>query len=321
MISDGNSKNRLDTLAWLLEGGLSCTAVVVIESRMYITANEFKKGTSNDKNHVKLIDSIMNHLKKLATDAVFDNMNRNRLVEEIFLARFQRQVKGGVYVDRKEVQDLILKISNGEDIDDNSEGSQFIQVQGKVIYNRLRKMENAIVKNKLPKELLAAIRYYNIDCIVRYANTSNDQHVHAEVQVVDMVIDMVSQGRLHNGMIYIGISKVCCYMCGCFLMAANVVLSYKGIVIEHNDCNFANFKKWVLPLNGYENNDDNESNELKMRLRSEFDRFVLLNRNRMVKKNFNMYPEPSLSTYSNNEEEGLKNYIKRIRNELEAIGK
>jgi len=60
-------ERRLDSLARLLSGKSECVAVLVIDQKLYIAANEFKSNTTERHETLRLIKEVTAYFKDCAT--------------------------------------------------------------------------------------------------------------------------------------------------------------------------------------------------------------------------------------------------------------
>lgn len=167
-----------------------------------------------------------------------------------------------------------------------------------IIFNRVRKIENAIInsgqhltqtrpasmfssmmslvtrninekENKITSGQLQAFRELTfnnafiksgIPLCSNILLLEKEQGVHAELQILSEILKLKEGKQLFQGDIYVGVSKRCCLECHRMLEATNTVLSTKGITIKFGGAHDASFSSgWVKPSIFAQNHDEDVS--------------------------------------------------------------
>ena len=265
------NEHRLDELAWLIEDGSMCTSISIINGRFYISANEFTKNTlTRDKNQqLDFICQVMEYLKGIAQSKLDTNIDKNR--EKIMRLICQSQIRlaafGRIKVPDQVLQDVVSsRVLLSETLPDtavvkkNKSASYLTMGFALDVYRRLRKIENSIDRAKngdfskiSEKHFKAFKNFSHIDknnSNILFSMPSGDK-IHAEMQILNEIVSMLDKNEPLNKsptVIYLGISKRCCYNCHIMLDAANEVLKKKGVTLKFEGSHDEDYSEnWVSP--------------------------------------------------------------------------
>lgn len=237
------AQRRLDSYSRLLAARSMCVSTSIIDGKIYISANEFFKGTQSADNNQNLnaITKIDSYFSALASGTTPNEKAREEAFLEVCsIARLSIQYKSsfsksiaeeiaGKVFKRSETSIAIHEIREKYKKDAIMAAMMYIQFED--LLNDFSKLEAEFNGDKSNKGLISAFSQPHI--ILKNAETLG---MHAEMQQLAVIVELVERS-LQNSQpietqeIYFGISKLCCLHCHAALKAAKEIFREKNIPV------------------------------------------------------------------------------------------
>ena len=271
-------ERRIDELAWLLECSSMCTAASIINSRFYISANEFFSGTEqrSHNQHLNNVCNIMEYFQQVAKGSITwrdAKSKRDDLMQTICRNQIRTASLGRIVIPNNVIREIVCtdvlareKLPNHfapnlkKYIKKNKGFAYQALGYGIDIYKKFLKIEQSIRKalkgdvTEFNAEQLTAFKNFSYSDTdestgnILFLEKDDNKDVHAEAQILNQIIYLIENEPKLTQEIYIGISKRCCRNCHCLLDAANEVLEEYGYVIKFSGAHDARFEdNWAKP--------------------------------------------------------------------------
>ena len=346
-------ERRWDVLAWILEGTSMCTAVGEINEQLYVSVNEFSSGTQEPQlltyiyQVLEHFQSLSDNEKLLNTEDKKDINSRLELAQKLLYAQLSTQTKGGIKIPKNVIEFFtaveLLSAENFPKLPHYLKKKEDVAHIAfgylRVIYTRIRKIENALVKAREGDYIeIDAIQFKALRNFKKSAENRKEGSilfeqgrpgVHAELQIMSKVVNLIKKGNIPLPKeIYLGISKLCCLNCHHMLEAANSVFEQEKIkvTLKFRGAHDATFEKnWLAPK-GFEFATKTTRSVEKIELRTLEEKICWSYRKRIelavpVAKDYNQRPSRSSSDYSLNYLEIFENYKQRLLEVLNIFKK
>ncbi|MGI9214111.1 MAG: nucleic acid/nucleotide deaminase domain-containing protein [Gammaproteobacteria bacterium] len=324
-------EKMLDGLAEVLECRSACVALVCINDRFLITANEFTSDKANTELQYGIISKIMKYFQFIAQGMHPSLEERDDIIFNICKLRLVSLGKGTLDLD-----DVALKkFINSKRLTDRGDPPELSECEGLMgsdlfpkvlaaygtmrgVYKSIMKLEKGIQKSikgqytSITAEQLHAFRNFDANNDILHETQGfrgGDKVIHAELQIL---IELIKQNI--NNVSYIGVSKRCCFDCHCIIDAANTVFSRATEVSlrikTRDDAHDGAERNFYFPAVAF------NSNPLLQKIKTEYD---ILKKTRTSIERFQTHQHPDSASEASEDEHGKKTKYERLIIEREKV--
>ena len=249
-------EKRLDALALLLERTFMCSAVSIIDEKIYIGLNSIHAGSTDGmkKKAEEFIDTVFGYFSDIAKNKKLpDDKKRLETFSYIFSNRSGVEKSLGLRLaeaifEDKRISNIKL-LKEFKDVPVETIGKAHIW--GDIVCRDFKKLEKFFLKDENQKTSFFQLMKKGSYELLK----EGKENVHAEMRILGHLLKKIinrdkSNKTQSDNEIYIGISKLCCLKCECMLNAAKETLeksTYKITLDFGGEHDLEKNWKWVPP--------------------------------------------------------------------------
>lgn len=236
---------RLDALARLLQGASECVAFTVVSDQIWIAANELND-RSRENRYTKHIRTLMSYFgEEIPQGGQLTGDTRLDFLEKVFTPQCKK-LGQTTPIPVTVITSIIKEVveDKGKDLSltvhrKHIEGAGLALASFKRFYQDFCKVETSAAAELTD--------FFKKDYLILTESKAKD--VHAEMQLLEKLIQGESYLHGDEPELYFAISKLCCLHCHEMLTATNTVFSDKNIgkQIVSSGTHALSFPKWKPP--------------------------------------------------------------------------